>query len=132
MLPLGRILDPLARTDGWPRDQFVKIAVERLKRAKDEVLDSFTDLTTIDLGRAIRLFEEVSHKLGVHIVAATGYWVKPPRCMGCDRWGTMTEYLVREIQLGIDGTDIRASAIPPTRPIWAICWVSPGEATTWG
>src|ERR1700694_5938032 len=49
----------------WPEymgggAKFVRAAVERLKRAKDEGLNSFVDLTTIDLGRDIRLIEEVS------------------------------------------------------------------------
>src|SRR5258706_10991974 len=51
--------------NAWPeilggRAQFVKAAVDKLRKAKDEGLDSFIDLTTIDLGRDIRLIQEVS------------------------------------------------------------------------
>lgn len=100
----------------WPelmggREQFIKIAVEKLKIAKEEGLDSFADLTTIDLGRDIRLLEEVSRKSGVHIVATTGHWVEPPRCMEVRSVEEMTEYFVREIQVGIEGTDIKAGVI---------------------
>src|SRR5271165_3231899 len=100
----------------WPelmggRDQFVKIAVEKLKVAKAEGLDSFADLTTIDLGRDIRLLEEVSRKSGVHIVAATGHWVEPARCMDVRSIEELTEYFVREIQVGMEGTGIKAGVI---------------------
>src|SRR4029077_14418498 len=62
--------------NAWPeilggRAQFVREAVDKLRKAKDEGLDSFIDLTTIDLGRDIRLIEEVSRKSGVHIVPCT-------------------------------------------------------------
>jgi len=100
----------------WPelmggRDQFIKVAVEKLKMAKDEGLDSFADLTTIDLGRDIRLLAEVSRKSGVHIVAATGHWVEPPRCMDVRIADEMAEYFVREIRVGMEGTDIKAGVI---------------------
>ena len=102
------------------REQFIKIAVEKLKMAKEEGLDSFADLTTIDLGRDIRLLEEVSRKSGVHIVATTGHWVEPPRCMEVRSVEEMTEYFVREIQVGIEGTDIKAGVIKAANDSWSL------------
>ena len=66
----------------WPqlfggRAQFVKVAVDQLKQAKAEGVDSLIDVTTVDLGRDIRLLEEVSRKSGVQIVACTGHWLDP-------------------------------------------------------
>jgi phosphotriesterase-related protein len=100
----------------WPeilggRAQFVRAAVDKLKKAKDDGLDSFIDLTTIDLGRDIRLIEEVSRKSGVHIVPCTGHWLDPSWSMKQRTMEEMTQFFIREIQVGIEGTDIKAGVI---------------------
>ena len=100
----------------WPefmggRAQFVRAAVERLKKAKDEGLNSFVDLTTIDLGRDIRLIEEVSRKSGVQIIPCTGHWLDPSWSMKARTIEELTDFFIREIQVGIEGTDIRAGVI---------------------
>jgi phosphotriesterase-related protein len=100
----------------WPelmggRAPFIKLAVEKLKKGKDEGLESFADLTTIDLGRDIHLLQEISRKSGVHIIPATGHWVEPSRCMIVRTIEELTEFFVREVQVGIEGTDIKAGVI---------------------
>ena len=100
----------------WPeffggRAQFVKVAVDQLKQAKDEGVDSLIDVTTIDLGRDIRLLEEISRKSGMQIVACTGHWVDPSRSMAARTPDELAEFFVREIQRGIEGTDIKAGII---------------------
>jgi phosphotriesterase-related protein len=100
----------------WPefmggRAQFVRLAVEKLKKGKDEGLNSFVDLTTIDLGRDIRLIEEVSRKSGVQIVPCTGHWLDPSWSMKARTIEELTEFFIREIQVGIEGTDIKAGVI---------------------
>jgi len=100
----------------WPqmfggRDQFVREAVDRLKQAKDEGLDSIVDVTTIDLGRDIRLIEEISRKSGVQVVACTGHWLDPSRSMNARTVEELTDFFVREIEVGIEGTDIKAGVI---------------------
>jgi len=102
--------------NAWPeilggRAQFVKAAVEKLRKAKDEGLDSFIDLTTIDLGRDIRLIEEVSRKSGVHIVPCTGHWLDPSWSMRQRTIEELTQFFIREIQVGIEGTEIKAGVI---------------------
>jgi phosphotriesterase-related protein len=102
--------------NAWPelmggRDPFIKRAVEKLKTAKAEGLDSFVDLTTIDLGRDIRLLEEISRKSGVHVIPATGHWVEPSRCVVVRTVEELTDFFVREVQVGIEGTDIKAGVI---------------------
>lgn len=67
----------------WPqifggRANFVRIAVDKLKQAKDEGVDSFIDVTTFDLGRDIRLMEEIARKSGVQVIACTGHWLMLP------------------------------------------------------
>jgi phosphotriesterase-related protein len=90
----------------WPRR-----AVDELKRAKDEGVDSFIDVTTFDLGRDARLLEEVSQKSGVNIVAATGHWLDGSRTMNARSVEELVDFFRREIEVGMDGTDIRAGVI---------------------
>jgi phosphotriesterase-related protein len=100
----------------WPelfggRAEFVRTAVDQLKRARDEGVDSLIDVTTVDLGRDIRLLEEVSRKSGLQIVACTGHWLDPSRSMNARTIEELVEFFVREIERGIEGTDIKAGVI---------------------
>jgi phosphotriesterase-related protein len=100
----------------WPeilgsRAEFVRAAVEKLRKAKDDGLDSFIDLTTMDLGRDIRLIEEVSRKSGVHIVPCTGHWLDPSWSMKARTLEELVQFFVREIRVGIEGTSIKAGVI---------------------
>ncbi len=100
----------------WPeffggRAQFVKVAVDQLKQAKDEGVDTIVDVTTVDLGRDIRLLEEISRKSGMQIIAATGHWIDPSRSMQARTVEELAAFFVREIQRGIEGTDIKAGII---------------------
>ncbi len=100
----------------WPelfggRAQLVRIAVEQLRQARDEGIDTLIDVTTIDLGRDVRLLEEVSRKSGLQVIACTGHWLDPSRSMNARTVEELTEFFVREIERGIEGTDIRAGII---------------------
>lgn len=100
----------------WPelfggRAQFVRAAVDQLKQAKDEGVDSVIDVTTIDLGRDIRLIEEVARKSGMQIIACTGHWIAPSTAMNARTVEELTGLFTREIEVGIEGTDIKAGVI---------------------
>ena len=100
----------------WPqlfggRAKFIADSVDLLKQAKDEGLDTIVDVTTIDLGRDIRLMEEISRKSGVQVIAATGHWLDPSRTMNARTVGELEDFFVREIEVGIEGTDIKAGVI---------------------
>jgi phosphotriesterase-related protein len=100
----------------WPeyfggRAAFVARAVEKLRAAKREGIDSIVDVTTIDTGRDIRLIEEVSRKSGVQIVAGTGHWLEPTRSMAARSVEELTAFFTKEIEQGIEGTQIRAGVI---------------------
>ena len=100
----------------WPelfggRAQFVSTAVDELKQAKDEGVDSLIDVTTFDLGRDVRLMEEISRKSGVQVIAATGHWLDMSRSMNGRTVEELTEFFIREIEVGMEGTDIRAGVI---------------------
>lgn len=100
----------------WPelyggRDRAVQVAVEQLRRARDEGISSIIDVTTFDLGRDIRLLEEVARKSGVQIIASTGHWIDPSRTMNRRSVEELTDLFIREIERGIDDTDIKAGVI---------------------
>jgi len=100
----------------WPelfggRAQFVRTTVDLLKQAKDEGVDAFIDVTTVDLGRDIRLMEEISRKSGVQVIAATGHWVDPSRSMNARTVDELAAFFIREIEVGMEGTDIKAGVI---------------------
>ncbi|MBI2187689.1 MAG: hypothetical protein HYU37_11330 [Acidobacteria bacterium] len=100
----------------WPelfggRAAFIRTAVDQLRQAKDEGVDTIIDVTTVDLGRDIRLLGEVARKSGMQIIAATGHWLDPSRSMTARTVEELAEFFVREIERGIEGTDIRAGII---------------------
>ena len=100
----------------WPelfggRESFVRATVETLKRAKDAGVDTIIDVTTLDLGRDVRLLQEVSRQSGVRLIASTGHWLDPSRAFAARTVEELTSFFVREIQVGIDGTGIRPGVI---------------------
>ena len=96
----------------YNEDEAFQVNVEALARAKAAGVRSMIDLTTMDLGRQVRLFQRIADAdTGVHIVCATGIyrWV-PAYFMGRDP-DDIAEFLVGEITDGIEGTDLRAGII---------------------
>jgi phosphotriesterase-related protein len=93
-------------------DQAVTRSIEALNRVKATGIDSVIDLTPLDLGRNMELFQRVADAdTGVHVVAATGVyrWV-PAYLMNRDP-DDIAAYFVSEITDGIEGTGIRAGII---------------------
>lgn len=86
-------------------------AVDKLKEAKDAGVDTVVDVTTFDVGRDIRFREEVSRKSGMQIVAATGQHMFAPESLNARSLAELTELFIREIEQGIDATDIKAGVI---------------------
>jgi phosphotriesterase-related protein len=100
----------------WPellggRTRFVSTAVDQLKRARDEGVDTIVDCTTIDLGRDIRLMQEISRRSGMQVVASTGHWLDPSNTMRARTAEELADFFMREITVGIEGTDIKAGII---------------------
>ena len=100
----------------WPeffggRTEFVTVAVDKLKAAKAEGVDTIVDVTPIDVGRDIRLLEEVSRKSGVQIVACTGHWISPSLSMSPRTAEELTQFFVLEVERGIEGTGIKPGII---------------------
>ena len=92
-------------------EQTLAWAEEELGEAKREGLGTIVDVTTFDLGRNIRLLEEASRRSGVHIICATGTWRDIPRAFGSAPIERIAQLYVREIEVGIEGTGIKAGII---------------------
>src|SRR6185295_6427665 len=90
---------------------FITTASDQLKRAKDEGVSTIVDCTTIDLGRDIRMMQEVSRRSGMQVVAATGHWNDPSNSMRSRTIEELSDFFVRELTVGIEGTDIKAGVI---------------------
>ncbi len=97
--------------DFIPRQAAMQEAVRRLNEAKTEGISTIVDLTTMDLGRDIRLIEYVSRVTGVNIIAATGTWLEIPRAFRTADPEDISRLYIREIKEGIECTGIRAGVI---------------------
>ena len=85
--------------------------VRELAEAKAGGVDTIIDLTTPDLGRDVEFVRDVARDSGVNIVAATGIWRDVPRSFwerGIDR---IADIFVREIEVGIGETGIKAGVV---------------------
>jgi phosphotriesterase-related protein len=93
------------------RKGIIEQSVAALKEAFAEGVRTIVDVTTFDLGRDIRMIEEVSRMSGVHIIAATGNHLAVPRPFGDVSPDVIAPLYVREIEVGIEGTGIKAGII---------------------
>ena len=86
--------------------------VAALAEAAAEGVGTIVDVTTMDLGRDMRLIRDVAERVELNIVPATGIWVEIPRAIG---QGTTPDQLakafIREIEVGIEGTGVKAGVI---------------------
>lgn len=89
----------------------IAAAVAQLRKARAEGLGTIVEVTTMDLGRDVRLLREVSRRSGVHIIACTGTWLDIPRVFRSASPDVVADLYVREIEVGIEGTEIKAGVI---------------------
>jgi phosphotriesterase-related protein len=93
------------------RDYGISEGIKRLTEAKAEGVDTIIDLSTMDLGRDVRVIEEVSRGSGVNIIVATGTWRDIPRSFEQAEPDDIAPLYIREIEVGIEGSGIRAGVI---------------------
>ena len=86
-------------------------AVHEMREAKDGGVDALIDLTTPDLGRDVRFVRDVAEAAGLHVVVATGIWRDIPRSFWERPIDRIADIFVREIEVGIEDTGIRAGVI---------------------
>ncbi len=92
-------------------ERFKEQAAATLAEAREGGVRTIVDLTTLDLGRDIRLLAELSRRTGVNIIAATGIWRDIPRALWNRSPDEIAALFVREIEQGIEGTGIKAGII---------------------
>lgn len=100
----------------WPeflggRSRFTSVAVERMKVSKAAGIDTIVDCTTADLGRDVRLLQEVSRGSGVQIVAVTGHWLTPTPSFEARTPDELADFFTLEIERGIEDTGIKPGVI---------------------
>jgi phosphotriesterase-related protein len=95
----------------FDREATSQRAIDELSEARAGGVESIIDLTTPDLGRDVAAVAEVARATGVNIVAATGIWRVIPHFFWDRDPDAIADIFVREIETGIDDTDIKAGAI---------------------
>ena len=103
---------PYTYPDLLDHDEDVARGIARLNEAAAEGVGTVLILTTLDLGRDMRLLQDVAAGVNLNMVPATGMWRDIPRHVGL---GATVERLakafIREIEDGIEGTGIKAGVI---------------------
>ncbi|MCL8209292.1 MAG: amidohydrolase family protein [Actinomycetia bacterium] len=87
------------------------LAVAALEEARRGGVRTIVDLTTMDLGRNIRFLAQVARESGVTIIAATGAWRDIPRAFWERTPDEVAALFIREIEVGIENTGIKAGII---------------------
>ena len=85
--------------------------VRELTEAKAGGIDTLIDLTTPDLGRDVRFVADVAEASRMNVVVATGIWRDVPRSFWERDPDKIADIFVREIEVGIGHTDIKAGVI---------------------
>lgn len=86
-------------------------SVGELNEAKAGGVDTIIDLTTPDLGRDVEFVRDVASATGINIVVATGIWRDVPRSFWERSFDRIADIFVREIEIGIGETGIKAGVI---------------------
>jgi phosphotriesterase-related protein len=86
-------------------------AVRELSDAKAGGVDTFIDLTTPDLGRDVEFVRDVAAASEVNVVVATGIWRDVPRSFWERSFDRIADIFIREIEVGIGETGIKAGVI---------------------
>ena len=93
----------------WPATRAT--AIRELSEAKAGGIDSIIDLTTPDLGRDVEFVRDVAEASGMNVIAATGIWRDVPRSFWTRDLDEVADIFVREIEVGIGDSGIKAGCI---------------------
>jgi phosphotriesterase-related protein len=86
-------------------------AIDTLKRAKAQGIDTIVDATTFDLGRDPELLATVSRGSGVNIINVTGWWLDVPRFLLGVSPNQLAREFIRDIEEGFRETDVKAGIL---------------------
>jgi len=90
---------------------YLDLIVDGLKKARAAGINTVVDATTFDLGRDINVIAEASRRSGVNVIACTGWWLDKPRYLGGMSVDQFAGVFVRDIEVGIAGTNIKAGVL---------------------
>jgi phosphotriesterase-related protein len=93
------------------REGIIEQSVAAMREAYAEGVRTIVDVSTFDLGRDVRMIEEVSRTSGIQIIVATGNHLAVPRPFGDVSPDVIAPLYIREIEEGIEGTGIKAGII---------------------
>ena len=82
-----------------------------LDEAREGGVQTIVEVSTMDLGRDVRFLAAMSQRSGVNIIAATGIWRDIPRSLWSRTPDEVAALFVREIEVGIEGSGIKAGII---------------------
>jgi phosphotriesterase-related protein len=99
------------RGDGLLNDR--ALAVEELRAYVEAGGRTLVDCTSLGLGRDPQALREVAQATGLHIVMGCGFYRDPYLPAELDRLSVdaVADLIVRDIEEGADGTDVRAGII---------------------
>lgn len=86
-------------------------AIRELTEAREGGIGALIDLTTPDLGRDVDFVRDVARASGMHVVMATGIWRDIPRSFWTRDIDAIADIFVREIEVGINDTGVKAGCI---------------------
>ncbi|MBI4236218.1 MAG: phosphotriesterase-related protein [Chloroflexi bacterium] len=93
------------------RRGIIEEGVRQLREAYGGGVRTIVEVTPPELGRDIRLLREVSQRSKVQIIAATGTYVDIPRFFWYASPDRLAALYVREIEVGMEGTEVKAGII---------------------
>jgi len=85
--------------------------IRDLREAKVHGVDTIIDVTTPDLGRDVEFVRDVAAASGMNVVVATGIWLAIPPSFWERDLDAIADIFVHEIEIGIDGSGIKAGVI---------------------
>jgi phosphotriesterase-related protein len=101
--------------EAWPHLWDPKAEIERavatFRELKANGVDTIVDLTTVDLGRDVKMVAEVARQVELNIVMCTGVWRFPPRYFDRRNPDPIADLFVRDIEQGMEDGTIRAAII---------------------
>ena len=96
----------------YDRESVVEMFAKEAAALKACGVKTFVDATPINLGRDTVLMRECAERTGLQIIGCTGlYWMERPFFQDGVEAEVLADYLIREIEHGMEGTDSRPGFI---------------------
>ena len=90
----------------------VEKAIEEVGHFKKAGGQTIVEMTPINSGRSLKKLEEVAKRTGTNIIAATGFFRGPYQdWVNSSSEEELSKLFVKEVERGIEGTDIKAGVI---------------------